>query len=421
MLLFALIQKGSGEDVLGFEFEMPFTYYISKHFFPFLISVIIIFFTQKHKFKNKTKFSFKHPLFWLALLSTIIGIMRFIVDQKNSEWYSNPANKAKIERNLKENSTELESNNYKQVRDIKIETYDWRIIQYNNGKINNFPNLHIKNGADEILIMSYAKKRFNDLSEFSNYQKTDFEKSYSKTSPRFIERMYFEYIGQEAFMDVFSLTINNQKINLGLLNFTYKGNYYHISHYFTTKSRKIIDNINLNSETESKSNGYQETKEFETKPNDASKPQKPVVNKKSIKMLSVPIEHNWYIKQAIHETSIDFFGVILTNDIENGFISVYSQKPHEYINGLNNLAEYQNEKIVRNLKPTGIILKSEKRINKEFQGVEALFEYFDGTYESTNEKLKLIAINMIYKGYHYTISYVVNKETEKIIESIELK
>lgn len=56
-------------------------YGLSKHFIPFLICVLIMFFTQRKRFDNPPKFSIKNPLFWISFLCLIISIVRFGIDK----------------------------------------------------------------------------------------------------------------------------------------------------------------------------------------------------------------------------------------------------------------------------------------------------------------------------------------------------
>lgn len=56
-------------------------YGLSKHFIPFIICVIIMFFSQRKRFGIAPKFSVKNPLFWVSLLCLIISIVRFGVDK----------------------------------------------------------------------------------------------------------------------------------------------------------------------------------------------------------------------------------------------------------------------------------------------------------------------------------------------------
>ena len=167
------------------------------------------------------------------------------LQKENDEWFNDPANQSKIKKALSDNSKNTIDINHKIIRDIKVNTFDWKINAYDNKNPIDIPNLHIQNGPEEILIMSYPKKRFDNLDEFSNQQKADFIKYYAEVIPEFKERINVSFWGQKTFMDVFSININNQKINVGLINFIYKGSYYHISHYFTNKSKKVVDNIKL--------------------------------------------------------------------------------------------------------------------------------------------------------------------------------
>lgn len=77
LILFSIFEKGNGETIMGIEFERPLTYYLSKHFIPFIIGVIIMFFSLRKQLGNNPKFSIKNPLFWVALICFLASIFRF--------------------------------------------------------------------------------------------------------------------------------------------------------------------------------------------------------------------------------------------------------------------------------------------------------------------------------------------------------
>jgi len=77
LILFSIFEKGNGETIMGMEFERPLTYYLSKHFIPYIIGVIIMFFSLRKQLGNKPKFSIKSPLFWVALICFLASIFRF--------------------------------------------------------------------------------------------------------------------------------------------------------------------------------------------------------------------------------------------------------------------------------------------------------------------------------------------------------
>lgn len=143
-------------------------------------------------------------------------------------------------------------------------------------------------------------------------------------------------------------------------------------------------------------------------------------NYKSVNKLFFPISNDWKIEAEVHETSIDFFNVILTNKNKNSIVSVASQRPHKYITKLDEMAKYYNEKIVRNLKNSGISLISNKVINQKFQNNNANYEYYTAKFEATGEIDEFITINFIYENYVYTISYLNDSESLSIIESVKL-
>jgi len=171
-------------------------------------------------------------------------------------------------------------------------------------------------------------------------------------------------------------------------------------------------------EQEKKRNENVKNAQIEDKPSISNTIEKSL---KPINRLFIPMNDNWYIKNEVHETSIDLFNVMLSDNNENGIISITSQKPHSFIEELDKLSEYYNEKFVRNLGATGLMLTSINKEAKDFKGVNANYEYFNSIYTSTGEENKCVAINFIYQNYAYTIFYVITEEAEPVIEDIELK
>lgn len=141
---------------------------------------------------------------------------------------------------------------------------------------------------------------------------------------------------------------------------------------------------------------------------------------KTVNKLKFPIPDGWRIKTDIHESSIDLFNTILEKQNGKGIISIMSRSPHEYIKGLKDYSDYQNEKLVRNMKPTGLILTSDGYFDKNFKGVRAIYEYFDGVYEQTNETVRIIAINFYYRDYAYTMYYTVGEDIGNAVYNTKL-
>lgn len=73
-ILFSIILS---EDI----YSSRFTYMLSKNFIPFLISVIVIYFSQIRRFGNPPHFNKKSPLFWISVLCLIVSIVRFGVQK----------------------------------------------------------------------------------------------------------------------------------------------------------------------------------------------------------------------------------------------------------------------------------------------------------------------------------------------------
>ena len=141
---------------------------------------------------------------------------------------------------------------------------------------------------------------------------------------------------------------------------------------------------------------------------------------KTVNKLKFPIPNGWIIKTDIHESSIDLFNTILEKENSNGIISIMSRSRHEHIRSLKDYSDYQNEKLVRNMKPTGLILTSDGYFDEEFKGVRAIYEYFDGFYKQTNETVRIVAINLYYKDYAYTIYYTNEEDVVNAIYNTEL-
>ncbi|MEZ4801500.1 MAG: hypothetical protein R2797_01915 [Gelidibacter sp.] len=141
---------------------------------------------------------------------------------------------------------------------------------------------------------------------------------------------------------------------------------------------------------------------------------------KSIGELFVPFNNDWSIQAEVNDPKIGLYYTVLASKKDESMISISSQKPHEYIEGLEKLADYYNEKFVRNLGASGILLKSKYSIDNKFRGIDAIYEFYDATYVETGEINTCIAVNMIYKGNIYTIFYLETPESQKIIGGIYL-
>jgi hypothetical protein len=77
LILFSINEKENGETIMGMDFENPLSYYFSKHFIPFIIGVIIMFFSLRKQLGNKPKFNIKNPLFWISLICILVSVFRF--------------------------------------------------------------------------------------------------------------------------------------------------------------------------------------------------------------------------------------------------------------------------------------------------------------------------------------------------------
>jgi hypothetical protein len=160
---------------------------------------------------------------------------------------------------------------------------------------------------------------------------------------------------------------------------------------------------------------------FQTEtPSKKDKPEQKNRRYKTINKLKFPIPNGWGIKTDVHESSIDLFNVIFENYNGDGIISIMSRSKHEFIRGLEDYSVYQNEKLVRNMKPTGLDLVSDGVILGKFNDVDAVYEYFDGIHKTTNEAVRIVAINTYYNDYAYTLYYTNEKEVVDAIYNSKL-
>tara|TARA_B110000238_G_scaffold47944_1_gene52102 strand:+ start:5653 stop:6354 length:702 start_codon:yes stop_codon:yes gene_type:complete len=175
------------------------------------------------------------------------------------------------------------------------------------------------------------------------------------------------------------------------------------------KNKEKIENAIKNNSSEEYSKTQTKKNRNKTESDKSNRKYK-VINK-----LKFPIPKGWGIKTDIHENSIDLFNVIFEKYNGDGLISIMSRNKHEFIRGLEDYSNYQNEKLVRNMKPTGLNLISDGIIVNKFNGIDAVYEYFDGFQKTTNETIRIIAINFYYKDYAYTIYY---NNDDDVLDSI---
>jgi len=136
---------------------------------------------------------------------------------------------------------------------------------------------------------------------------------------------------------------------------------------------------------------------------------------KIVNNLKVPL-YDWKIEE-IDIPEVKVHQVVLQK--EDNLIAIMSTT-HDYITDLKEYSDYYNEKTVRNMKPTGMILKSEGIEKGQFKNTPSVKENFSAVYEPTGEKMKMSAITIKIKDYFYNIIYTVNTPSQQIIDNIEI-
>jgi hypothetical protein len=135
--------------------------------------------------------------------------------------------------------------------------------------------------------------------------------------------------------------------------------------------------------------------------------------------LNIPID-NWNIeKQFTYPDNEDEAGGLILSDEALQHVVFFSYTIHRYITNLHEYSEHANERTIRNMKPTGIILKSKNKKDIKFNGVDAVQETFESNYKPTNEVSEFISLNFKYKGLFYTIGYTQEPKSNLMISNIQ--
>lgn len=110
-------------------------------------------------------------------------------------------------------------------------------------------------------------------------------------------------------------------------------------------------------------------------------------------------------------------GIILSNKMEK--VVFISYTTHKFISDLHEYSEHSNERTIRNMKPTGVYLKSKKLEDIKFKGRDAVKETFECIYEPTGEISEYVSINIKYNGVFYTLGYTNETNSLDLISTIE--
>lgn len=137
---------------------------------------------------------------------------------------------------------------------------------------------------------------------------------------------------------------------------------------------------------------------------------------KTVHDLKIPL-YDWEIFQDIDIAEIKTHQFVLKRGAD--LIAIMSIT-NEYINDLKEYSDYYNEKTVRNMKPSGLILTSKEVKLGKFNGLNSVTEYFSAYHQPTDEKFGMEAITIKIKDFFYNITYNSNTQSEKIINNIEI-
>lgn len=175
-----------------------------------------------------------------------IKIVGTNAQKEADEFWKNPKNREKIEKAINSNNS-IQENNFKKVRDISINIFDWNIHKYDNGETPfSISSLIINKGQNEIYVMAMKAERFENLNDFADYNKISVLENYTNNNIKFKERLSTQYKAQETLTDIFSITLKDKNFNVASQNFKYKNIYYHIQLYIIQDWEKMIENIQLN-------------------------------------------------------------------------------------------------------------------------------------------------------------------------------
>ena len=137
---------------------------------------------------------------------------------------------------------------------------------------------------------------------------------------------------------------------------------------------------------------------------------------KTINKLKIPL-YDWKTLQDLDIKEIKTHQVILEND--KNLIAIMSTT-NDYITDLKEYSDYYNEKTVRNMKPSGLILTSKEVRQGKFQGVNSVKELFSAYHKPTGRKYEMVAITIKIDDYFYNISYVNNEKSKNVINNIQI-
>ena len=137
---------------------------------------------------------------------------------------------------------------------------------------------------------------------------------------------------------------------------------------------------------------------------------------KTVNNLNISL-YDWKVLQDVDVKEIKTHQVVLGNDED--IIAIMSTT-NDYITDIREYSDYYNERTVRTMKPSGLLLTSIGIRPGKFQGVNSIIESFSGYHKSTGKKFEMEAITIKIGNYFYNISYTTNEKSKYLINNIEI-
>jgi len=138
---------------------------------------------------------------------------------------------------------------------------------------------------------------------------------------------------------------------------------------------------------------------------------------KHLNHLKIPLL-DWKITIDKKDNHIELQNIVLNKN--DNIISILSTT-NEYITDLKEYSKFQNEKFVRNMKPSGLILNSTVVVSGYYNNKKSITEKFNAYHKPTEKHLKFQSVNFKIGKYFYTIFYNYNSETQQIVNNIEIQ
>jgi len=263
---------------------------------------------------------------------------------------------------------------------------------------------------NRIIYIDYSIKRLEKESSITFYS---IEKSLKNAKERIINNLITEDKEKPIVDEVEIKYVGGRKIHIQKLKY----NNFDVSIYaieienmiisFTSTKEallsSIIQKINKDNNQQKEVSNLVKTDSLKTKIREINK-------------LKIPI-HDWEIIEDVDVKEVNMKQITLKNDESIFSVSV---APHNYINGIKEYSDYNNEIIVRNLKPNGVILTSKGLKRGKFKNQESITELFSAYHTPTESNFEMESITFKIGEYFYSLFYAKNYKSDNLIENIKI-